>query len=99
VIDPLLSAEPAKEALDLYYANRGKKPVVGGVFSPTHLYTKCGRRGGVAEYYLKKLKIKKKTPPCFNKKTLYKKKITPKTKKTPPTNIFLIKKKKQTTTQ
>ncbi|MGS6324763.1 hypothetical protein ACVGWC_23870, partial [Enterobacter hormaechei] len=40
VIDPLLSAEPAKEALDLYYANRGKKPVVGVGVSPPQPHQK-----------------------------------------------------------
>ena len=38
VIDPLLSAEPAKEAMDLYYANRGKSRLSPSC-SPTAMLT------------------------------------------------------------
>ncbi|ELC6297848.1 MBL fold metallo-hydrolase [Enterobacter hormaechei] len=58
VIDPLLSAEPAKEALDLYYANRGKKPVVAVVITHSHVDHYGGLRGVVDEADVKSGKVK-----------------------------------------
>jgi len=44
IYDPLISAETAKYALDLYYAHRPQKPVVAVVFSHSHV----DHFGGVA---------------------------------------------------
>ena len=38
VVDPLVSAETAKVGMDLYFKNRGKKPVVAS-FIPTAMLT------------------------------------------------------------
>jgi alkyl sulfatase BDS1-like metallo-beta-lactamase superfamily hydrolase len=40
IIDPLLSAEVARAALDLYYENRPEKPVVAVIY--THSHTEHG---------------------------------------------------------
>jgi alkyl sulfatase BDS1-like metallo-beta-lactamase superfamily hydrolase len=37
VVDPLISQETAKYALDLYYAHRPKKPVVAVIYSHNHV--------------------------------------------------------------
>ncbi|MGS6234758.1 hypothetical protein ACVGV3_00065, partial [Enterobacter intestinihominis] len=80
-----LSAEPAKEALDLYYANRGKKPVVGGGVPPPHRAPNCGLAAGGVPTEPKTGQNKKKTPPVVNKKPLLQKKIYPKNNKPPTT--------------
>ncbi|HVW28678.1 MAG TPA: alkyl sulfatase dimerization domain-containing protein [Polyangiaceae bacterium] len=36
IVDPLISTETAKAALDLYYANRPKKPVVAVIYTHSH---------------------------------------------------------------
>ncbi|MGS6366387.1 MBL fold metallo-hydrolase, partial [Enterobacter hormaechei] len=36
-IDPMLSTEPEKDAVDIYKATRGKKAVVGVVNTHTHV--------------------------------------------------------------
>ncbi|MRS14919.1 MBL fold metallo-hydrolase [Enterobacteriaceae bacterium RIT691] len=58
VIDPLLSAEPAKVALDLYYKNRGKKPVVAVIYTHSHVDHYGGVRGVVDEADVKSGKVK-----------------------------------------
>ncbi len=65
VIDPLLSAEPAKEAMDLYYANRGKKPVVAVLFTHSHVDHYGGIRGVVDEADVKAGKVKIYAPAGF----------------------------------
>jgi alkyl sulfatase BDS1-like metallo-beta-lactamase superfamily hydrolase len=45
VIDPLISVETAKAALDLYYANRPKKPVVAVIHTHSHVDHFGGVRG------------------------------------------------------
>ncbi|MGS6280037.1 MBL fold metallo-hydrolase, partial [Enterobacter intestinihominis] len=70
VIDPLLSAEPAKEALDLYYANRGKKPVVGGGFSPTPRAPQAGAGGGGGGVDLKYCQMKIYSPFAYKKENM-----------------------------
>jgi len=37
IYDPLISAETARFALDLYYQHRPRKPVVAVVYSPSHI--------------------------------------------------------------
>lgn len=49
IFDPLISAETAKAALDLYYEHRPKKPVVAVVFSHSHVDHYGGVRGVVSE--------------------------------------------------
>ncbi|MCM7271676.1 MBL fold metallo-hydrolase [Enterobacter hormaechei] len=70
VIDPLLSAEPAKEVLDLYYANRGKKPVVAVVITHSHVDHYGGLRGVVDEADVKSGKVKIYAPEGFMKEAV-----------------------------
>ena len=58
VMDPLVSAEPAKAALDLYYEHRPKKPVVAVIYSHSHIDHFGGVRGIVDEADLKAGKVK-----------------------------------------
>ncbi|WP_043986623.1 MBL fold metallo-hydrolase, partial [Salmonella enterica] len=37
VVDPLVSAETAKVGMDLYFKNRGKKPVVAIIYTHSHV--------------------------------------------------------------
>ena len=70
VIDPLLSAEPAKEGMDLYYANRGKKPVVAVLFTHSHVDHYGGIRGVVDEADVKSGKVKIYAPDGFMKEAV-----------------------------
>ena len=45
VVDPLVSAETAKVGMDLYYKNRGKKPVVAVIYTHSHVDHYGGVRG------------------------------------------------------
>lgn len=65
VIDPLLSAEPAKEALALYFAHRPKKPVVAVLFTHSHVDHYGGIRGVVDEADVKAGKVKIYAPAGF----------------------------------
>ena len=49
VIDPLVSEETAKYALDLYYAHRPKKPVVAVIYTHSHVDHYGGVRGVASE--------------------------------------------------
>jgi alkyl sulfatase BDS1-like metallo-beta-lactamase superfamily hydrolase len=49
VVDPLVSAETAKVAIDLYYANRGRKPVKAVIYTHSHVDHYGGVRGVVDE--------------------------------------------------
>ena len=49
VVDPLISAETAKAAMDLYFEHRPKKPVVAVIHSHSHLDHYGGVRGVVDE--------------------------------------------------
>ncbi|MGS6341242.1 hypothetical protein, partial [Enterobacter intestinihominis] len=56
--------EPAKEAVDVYYANRGKKPVVGGGVTDTHHENQWRLCPGVASTFPQSpIKNKIKRPP------------------------------------
>jgi alkyl sulfatase BDS1-like metallo-beta-lactamase superfamily hydrolase len=48
LIDPLISAETAKAALDLYYRHRPKKPVVAVIFTHSHVDHYAGALGVVS---------------------------------------------------
>ncbi|MDX6021890.1 alkyl sulfatase dimerization domain-containing protein [Scandinavium sp. V105_16] len=65
VVDPLLSEEPAREALDLYFQNRGKKPVVAVVITHSHVDHYGGVRGVVDEADVKSGKVKIYAPAGF----------------------------------
>jgi len=43
VVDPFVSEETAKVAIDLYYADRGRKPVKAVIYTHSHV----GHYGGV----------------------------------------------------
>ena len=58
VMDPLVSAEPARAALDLYFEHRPKKPVVAVIYSHSHIDHFGGVRGIVDEADLKAGKVK-----------------------------------------
>jgi len=58
IMDPLVSAEPAKAALELYYKHRPKKPVVAVIYSHSHIDHFGGVRGIVDEADLKAGKVK-----------------------------------------
>lgn len=45
IVDPMVSAETAKVGLDLYYANRGQKPVVAVIYTHSHVDHYGGVRG------------------------------------------------------
>ncbi|BBQ88540.1 hypothetical protein WP3W18E06_16680 [Raoultella ornithinolytica] len=49
VVDPLVSAETAKVGMDLYYKNRGKKPVVAVIYTHSHVDHYGGVRGVIDE--------------------------------------------------
>ncbi|QKN82342.1 alkyl/aryl-sulfatase [Scandinavium goeteborgense] len=65
VIDPLVSAETAKVGMDLYYQNRGKKPVVAVIFTHSHVDHYGGVRGVVDQADVKSGKVKIYAPQGF----------------------------------
>lgn len=65
VIDPLISAETAKAALDLYYQHRPKKPVVAVIHSHSHVDHYGGVHGVVDEADVKSGKLKIYAPDGF----------------------------------
>ena len=58
VIDPLVSAEVAKAALELLYKNVGKKPVVAVIYTHSHIDHWGGVKGIVSEEDVKSGKVK-----------------------------------------
>lgn len=58
VVDPLVSAETAKVGMDLYFKNRGKKPVVAVIYTHSHVDHYGGVRGVVDEADVKAGKVK-----------------------------------------
>lgn len=58
IMDPLVSAEPAKAALELYFKHRPKKPVVAVIYSHSHIDHFGGVRGIVEKADLKAGKVK-----------------------------------------
>ena len=63
--DPLVSAETAKAALELYYQHRPRKPVVAVIFSHSHVDHYGGVRGVVSEDDVKAGKVKIIAPEGF----------------------------------
>jgi len=65
IFDPLISSETAKAALDLYYKNRPKKPVVAVIYTHSHVDHYGGVRGVVDEKDVKAGKVKIYAPKGF----------------------------------
>ncbi|HHQ5925505.1 TPA: alkyl/aryl-sulfatase [Enterobacter hormaechei subsp. steigerwaltii] len=65
VVDPLVSAETAKVGMDLYYKNRGNKPVVAVIYTHSHVDHYGGVRGVVDEADVKSGKVKIYAPAGF----------------------------------
>lgn len=65
VIDPLISAETAKAALDLVYEKLGKKPIKAVIFTHSHVDHFGGVKGIVSEDDVKSGKIKIVAPVGF----------------------------------
>jgi alkyl sulfatase BDS1-like metallo-beta-lactamase superfamily hydrolase len=63
--DPLVSAETAKAALELYYQHRPRKPVVAVIHSHSHVDHYGGVRGVVSEDDVKAGKVKIIAPEGF----------------------------------
>jgi len=57
VMDPLITAEPARAALELYYANRPRKPVVAVIYTHSHVDHFGGVKGVVNEADVKAGKV------------------------------------------
>ncbi|WP_454726936.1 MULTISPECIES: alkyl/aryl-sulfatase [Cupriavidus] len=65
VMDPLISAENARAALDLYYANRPRKPVVALIYTHSHVDHFGGAKGIVGEAEVKAGKVAVIAPAGF----------------------------------
>ncbi|MDA8515545.1 alkyl/aryl-sulfatase [Citrobacter sp. Igbk 16] len=70
VIDPLVSAETAKVGMDLYYQNRGKRPVVAVIYTHSHVDHYGGVRSVVDEADVKSGKVKVYAPAGFMKEAV-----------------------------
>lgn len=70
VIDPLVSAETAKVGMDLYYKNRGKRPVVAVIYTHSHVDHYGGVRGVIDEADAKSGKVKVYAPAGFMKEAV-----------------------------
>lgn len=65
VMDPLISQETAKAALDLYYKHRPKKPVVAVIYTHSHVDHYGGVKGIVSEADVKAGKVRIIAPEHF----------------------------------
>jgi len=65
VVDPLISKETAKAALDLYYQHRPKKPVIAVIHSHSHVDHYGGVKGVVEEEEVHNQKVKIVAPAGF----------------------------------
>ncbi|WP_434542773.1 alkyl/aryl-sulfatase [Citrobacter portucalensis] len=70
IIDPLVSAETAKVGMDLYYKNRGKRPVVAVIYTHSHVDHYGGVRGVIDEADVKSGKVKVYAPAGFMKEAV-----------------------------
>lgn len=70
VIDPLVSAETSKVGMDLYYKNRGKRPVVAVIYTHSHVDHYGGVRGVIDEADVKSGKVKVYAPAGFMKEAV-----------------------------
>ncbi|MGO4175810.1 alkyl/aryl-sulfatase [Bosea sp. TAF32] len=65
VIDPLVSAETAKAGMDLYFKNRGQKPVKAVIYTHSHVDHYGGVRGVISDEDVKSGKTKVYAPDGF----------------------------------
>lgn len=65
VVDPLISSETAKVAIDLYYSKRGKKPIKAVIYTHSHVDHYGGVKGIVSESDVKAGKVKIFAPDGF----------------------------------
>ncbi|PVZ39170.1 alkyl sulfatase BDS1-like metallo-beta-lactamase superfamily hydrolase [Pseudomonas sp. CC120222-01a] len=65
IFDPLISAETAKAALDLYFKHRPKKPVIAVIYTHSHIDHYGGVRGVIDEKDVKAGKVKIYAPKGF----------------------------------
>lgn len=65
VIDPLLTAETARAALDLYYKHRPRKPVVAVIYTHSHVDHFGGVKGVVDEADVKAGRVRVLAPEGF----------------------------------
>lgn len=65
LVDPLLSEETGKAALELYYKNRGRKPVVAVIHTHSHVDHYGGVKGVVSEADVTSGKVKIYAPEGF----------------------------------
>ncbi|MBV8802361.1 MAG: MBL fold metallo-hydrolase, partial [Gammaproteobacteria bacterium] len=65
IIDPLISKETAKAALDLYYQHRPKKPVIAVIYTHSHVDHYGGVKGVVNEEDVNNGKVKIYAPKGF----------------------------------
>ena len=70
VVDPLISTETAKAALDFYYEYRPKKPIIAVMHSHSHIDHWGGVQGVVSEEEVKAGRIKIIAPKDFIEKAL-----------------------------
>lgn len=70
VVDPLITTETAKAALDLYYQHRPKKPVVAVIHTHSHVDHFGGVKGVTSEEDVKAGKVKIVAPDGFLKAAL-----------------------------
>lgn len=65
VVDPLVSAETARVAIDLYYANRGRRPLKAVIYTHSHVDHYGGVRGIVDEAAVRSGNVKIYAPTGF----------------------------------
>lgn len=65
IVDPLVSEETAKVALDLYFTNRTRKPVKAVIYTHSHVDHYGGVRGVISEDDVKAGKVKIYAPEGF----------------------------------
>lgn len=65
IVDPLISAETAQAALNLYYKHRPKMPVVAVIYTHSHVDHYGGVRGVINENDVKNHKVKVVAPEGF----------------------------------
>lgn len=70
VIDPLVSTETAKAALDLYFQNRPKKPIMAVIYSHSHVDHFGGVKGVINQKEVDEGKVKVIAPAGFTEAAL-----------------------------
>ena len=65
IVDPLISEETARNALELYYAKRGKKPVKAVIYTHSHVDHYGGVKGVASEADVKAGKVQIIAPEGF----------------------------------